>query len=57
MKIRILDNPDKIAPIGMNITLRQSKGGIIIGVDGHTVIAPDYIFVSQGCRAFLGNGS
>ena len=41
--VRILDNPGKIVPTGMNIALRQAKGEIIIRVDGHTMIAPDYV--------------
>jgi len=43
LKIQILDNPGKIVPTGMNIALRQAKGEIIIRVDGHTLIAPDYV--------------
>lgn len=43
LQIHILDNPDKIVPTGMNIALRQAKGEIIIRVDGHTIIAPDYV--------------
>jgi GT2 family glycosyltransferase len=43
LKIQILDNPGRIVSIGMNIALRQSKGEIIIRVDGHTVIGPDYV--------------
>lgn len=39
----ILDNPSKIVPTGMNIALRQAKGEIIIRVDGHCIIAPDYV--------------
>jgi len=42
-EIRILDNPGKIVPTGMNIALRQAKGEIILRVDGHTTIAPDYV--------------
>ena len=41
--ITLLDNPGRIVPIGMNIALRQACGEIIIRVDGHTVIAPDYV--------------
>ena len=41
--IILLDNPFFIAPIGLNIALQQVKGEIIIRVDGHCVIAPDYI--------------
>jgi len=43
LQIYILDNPGKIVPIGMNIALRQAKGKIIIRVDGHCNIAPDYV--------------
>ncbi len=43
LQIQILDNPDHIVPTGFNIALRQAKGEIIIRVDGHTIIAPDYV--------------
>jgi glycosyltransferase involved in cell wall biosynthesis len=43
LHIRILDNPHGIVPTGMNIALRQAKGEIVIRVDGHCLIAPDYI--------------
>ncbi|MCG2787111.1 MAG: glycosyltransferase family 2 protein [Anaerolineae bacterium] len=42
--IRLLDNPGKIVPTGINIALRQARSEIIIRVDGHTLIAPDYIY-------------
>lgn len=41
--IQILDNEGGIVPIGMNIALRYARGEIIIRVDGHCVIAPDYV--------------
>jgi succinoglycan biosynthesis protein ExoA len=43
LKIRILDNPGKIVPTGMNIALRKARGEIIVRVDGHCIIAPDYV--------------
>jgi succinoglycan biosynthesis protein ExoA len=43
LQIRILDNPGKIVPIGMNIALRETKGDVVIRVDGHCLIAPDYV--------------
>jgi glycosyltransferase involved in cell wall biosynthesis len=43
LQIQILDNLGKIVPTGINVALRQAKGEIIIRVDGHTVIAPDYV--------------
>jgi len=43
ISIKIIDNPGEVVPTGMNLALRQAKGGIIIRVDGHTIIAPDYV--------------
>ena len=42
-KIQLIDNPEKIVPTGFNRALNASKGNIIIRVDGHCEIAPDYI--------------
>ena len=41
--IQLFDNPGKIVPTGMNILIPQTKGDILIRVDGHCVIAPDYV--------------
>jgi succinoglycan biosynthesis protein ExoA len=41
--IRLIDNPGRIVPTGMNTALRQARGEIIVRVDGHTVIARDYV--------------
>ncbi|HAE84968.1 MAG TPA: glycosyltransferase family 2 protein [Anaerolineaceae bacterium] len=38
-----LDNPGKIVPTGLNLAIRQASGEIIIRVDGHAEIAPDYV--------------
>jgi succinoglycan biosynthesis protein ExoA len=43
LDIKILDNPGKIVPIGINIALSHAKGEIIVRVDGHTRIARDYV--------------
>jgi succinoglycan biosynthesis protein ExoA len=43
LQIHIFDNPGKIVSTGMNIALRQAKGEIVIRVDGHTLIASDYV--------------
>jgi len=43
ISIKIIDNPGEVVPTGMNLALRQAKGGIIIRVDGHCIIAPDYV--------------
>lgn len=52
--IRLLSNPGRIVPIGMNIALRQSRGDPIIRVDGHCIIAPDYV---RQCLEHLQTGS
>jgi len=42
-RTRCLDNPKRIVPTAMNIGLEQSHGDLIVRVDGHTIIAPDYV--------------
>ena len=43
VKVRLLDNKSRIAAAGLNLATREAKGSIIIRVDGHCVIAPDYV--------------
>ena len=49
--IRLLDNPQRIVPTAMNIGIKEAGGEVIIRVDGHCRLAPDYI--SQ-CVRYLG---
>lgn len=39
----LLNNPDRIVPISMNIALRHAYGDIIVRIDGHCEIPVDYI--------------
>jgi glycosyltransferase involved in cell wall biosynthesis len=39
----ILDNPRGIAPTAMNIGIAASTQEVIVRVDGHTVLPPDYV--------------
>jgi succinoglycan biosynthesis protein ExoA len=41
--VTIYDNPQQIVPPGLNIVTAHAKGDIIIRVDGHCEIAPDYV--------------
>lgn len=41
--IQLLDNPGRIVPTGLNLALQQAQGEIIVRVDGHCEIAPDYV--------------
>jgi len=39
----IVDNPGKIVATGLNAALVQAKGEVVVRVDGHCEIAPDYL--------------
>ena len=39
----VFQNPGKIVPTGLNILIPKAKGEVIIRVDGHCIIAPDYV--------------
>ena len=49
-RVRIIANPARIQAAGMNAALREARGEIIIRVDGHTLVAPDYV---RACVAAL----
>ena len=41
--VTVLENPGLRASMGLNAALRTSRGEVIVRVDGHTIIAPDYV--------------
>jgi glycosyltransferase involved in cell wall biosynthesis len=41
--IQLLDNPHRIVPTALNVGIRAARGGVIVRVDGHTTVAPDYV--------------
>lgn len=41
--ICIVDNPERIAPTGLNYAIAKSKGEIVVRVDGHCEVDPDYV--------------
>ena len=41
--VQLLDNPARIVPTALNIGLRHARGEVIVRVDGHCEIAPDYV--------------
>jgi succinoglycan biosynthesis protein ExoA len=43
IRVTVVENPEKIVPTGLNRALALAKGDVIVRVDGHTVIAPDYV--------------
>ena len=41
--LRLLDNPRRLQAAAMNLGLEAAQGDIIVRVDGHTFIEPDYV--------------
>lgn len=41
--IYLINNPDQIVPTALNVGIRQAKGHIVVRIDGHTTIGPDYV--------------
>ena len=52
--VRLIDNPGRIAPSGLNAALALAQGAIIVRVDGHCEIAPDYL---RQCVRHLQSGA
>lgn len=42
-RVKLIDNPDRIVPVGMNRALKDAQGQVIIRLDCHADYAPDYI--------------
>lgn len=43
LKIRLLDNPKKNIPSGLNIAINAAVGEIIVRMDAHSLPNPDYV--------------
>ena len=41
--VRIVDNPTGRTPAGLNAAIAGSSGAVIVRVDGHAMIPPDYV--------------
>jgi succinoglycan biosynthesis protein ExoA len=50
-RIHLLSNPIRCQAAGLNVAIARARGDIIVRVDGHTQIAPDYVL---SCVAALG---
>ena len=48
--VSVLDNPGRIQSAGLNFALAKAQGEVIVRVDGHCVLAPDYV---ERCVAAL----
>ncbi|MBI3448541.1 MAG: glycosyltransferase family 2 protein [Acidobacteria bacterium] len=54
-RVRLVENPGRIVPTGLNAAIRALRGEILVRVDGHTLIAPDY--VRRGVEAIRRTGA
>jgi succinoglycan biosynthesis protein ExoA len=39
----VVDNPGRIVPTGLNLAVARSRGDIIVRIDGHALIASDFL--------------
>ena len=42
-RVKLLDNPRQIAPTALNIGIDAATGDVIVRVDGHATVAPDFV--------------
>ena len=47
-RIRLLDNPQRIAPTAMNVGLAAAHGAYLVRIDGHATVPPDYVAIAVG---------
>jgi glycosyltransferase involved in cell wall biosynthesis len=41
--IRVLDNPRRITPVGLNLAIRASRGAILVRMDAHVIYPRNYV--------------
>src|SRR5438128_6037660 len=41
--IRLIDNPDRIAPTALNAGIRSARGDVIVRLDAHCLYPPNYL--------------
>ena len=46
--VRLIDNPARVTPAGLNRAIEASKGEVIVRLDAHSTIAPDYLSKAVG---------
>jgi len=42
-RLRLIDNPARIVPAGMNAAMGAARGAILVRIDGHCRIGPDHV--------------
>ena len=41
--VRMLDNPERITPVALNIGIRAARGDVVVRMDAHNFYPPDYV--------------
>ena len=41
--VRVIDNPRRITPCGLNVAVRAVRGEVVVRMDAHAVYPPDYV--------------
>jgi glycosyltransferase involved in cell wall biosynthesis len=49
-RVRMLDNPERVTPFGLNTAIAAARGDVVCRIDGHCEVAAD--FISQNVRLF-----
>lgn len=57
--VKIVDNPQRVIPAGLNRAIQNARGEIIVRLDGHSMPKPDYVArcvdaLNQGCGDNVG---
>src|SRR5262245_22194158 len=42
-RLIVLDNPGRIVSTGLNLAVARARGDVIVRIDGHALIAPDFL--------------
>ncbi|HXP85254.1 MAG TPA: glycosyltransferase family 2 protein [Bryobacteraceae bacterium] len=42
-RVRLIDNPERITPVALNRAVEAARGEIIVRVDAHAEVAPEYL--------------
>src|SRR5262249_42477372 len=42
-RLRVIENPQRIVSTGLNLAIGQARGEVIIRVDGHALVANDFV--------------
>ncbi len=53
LAVRVVNNPARTIPSGLNQAIRESRGGIIVRLDAHSMPIPEYV---ERCVAAHGSG-